>query len=129
EGAPGSGRAWTQLCASRFQAGGGAVPDNPRLDEAIETCSKGAAAAPSSLNSLTLLVVLKSLRGDATQQDWDRLQQRARTVTMVYDNARVFTILMFYVRKGVDLDEEELLETLSILAERGNLGPLNLAAI
>src|SRR3546814_11847725 len=36
---------------------------------------------------------------------------------------------MYYVRNGVDLDKAELLETLSILAERGNLGPFNLAAI
>lgn len=129
EAAPGSARAWTQLCASRFKAGGGAVPDNPLLDEAITTCSKGADAAPNSLNNLTLLVVLKTLRGDATSHDWDRLQQRARTVNMIFDNARVFTILMYYVRNGVDLDRGELLETLSILAERGNLGPFNLAAI
>src|SRR3546814_10493569 len=53
----------------------------------------------------------------------------ARTVNMVFDNGRVFTILMYYVRNGVDLDKAELLETLSILAERGNLGPFNLAAI
>src|SRR3546814_6477889 len=36
---------------------------------------------------------------------------------------------MYYVRNGVDLDKAELLETLSILAERGNLGPFNLAAL
>src|SRR3546814_8145660 len=47
----------------------------------------------------------------------------------LFDNGRVFTILMYYVRNGVDLDKAELLETLSILAERGNLGPFNLAAI
>src|SRR3546814_12529954 len=48
---------------------------------------------------------------------------------MVFDNGRVFTILMYYVRNGVDLDKAELLETLSILADRGNLGPFNLAAL
>src|SRR3546814_8866065 len=36
EGAPASGRAWTQLCASRFDAGGGAIPGNPLLDERSE---------------------------------------------------------------------------------------------
>src|SRR3546814_2960956 len=83
-------------------------PGNPLLDEAIATCSKGADAAPNSLNNLTLLVVLKTLRGDVGPQDWDRLQQRARTVNMVFDNGRVFTILMYYVRTGVDLDKAEL---------------------
>src|SRR3546814_12387627 len=84
----------------------------------MATGIKGAGAAPNSLNNLTLLVVLKTLRGDVGPQDWDRLQQRARTVNMVFDNGRVFTILMYYVRNGVDLDKAELLETLSILAEK-----------
>src|SRR3546814_8852633 len=78
---------------------------------------------------MRLGVVCKTPRGDWRPQDWDRLQQRARTVNMVFDNGRVFTILMYYVRNGVDLDKAELLEKLSILAERGNLGPFNLAAI
>lgn len=127
--APGSGRAWTQLCASRFSAGGGAIPDNARLDEAIETCSAGADAVPSSLNSLTLLVVLKSLRGDIEQRDWDRLQQRVGTAPMTRDNARIFMILTFHARKGVQMDKRELLETLSALAGRGALGPFNTASI
>lgn len=129
EGAPGSARAWTQLCASRVAEGGGAIPSNPRLEEAIEICRKGADAAPQSLNSLTLLVALKSLRGDASQQDWDRLQQRARTVVMTHDNARVFTILMFYEHEGANLKKDELMKTLSILGERANLGSFILAAM
>src|SRR3546814_8797257 len=83
----------TLLCASHFSAGGGAVPHNPRLDEAIESCQAGAASVPQSLNSLTLLIVLKSLRGDVTQQDWDHFQQRLETVPMTRDNARIYMIL------------------------------------
>src|SRR5690606_2284534 len=56
--APHSGRAWVELCAGYFKAGGGAVVSNSRLDAAIATCTRGADAAPQSLNSLTLLVVL-----------------------------------------------------------------------
>src|SRR5690606_7621578 len=62
QAAPHSGRAWVELCASHFRAGGGAVAGNPRLDAAIDACRKGADAAPQSLNSLTLLVVLETLR-------------------------------------------------------------------
>src|SRR5690606_20457625 len=86
--APNSGRAWTQLCASQFMEGGGSVPNNPRLNEAIETCTAGAAAAPHSLNSLTLLIILKSIRGDVAQFDWDRLRQRIETVPMTRDKDR-----------------------------------------
>lgn len=125
--APSSGRAWVELCASQFTAGGGAVASNPRLDEAIATCEKGAAAAPQSLNSLTLLVVLKTLRGDAKPKDWNYLQQRMRSVYMTDDNTRVFLILMSHARMGVNLDKQELMETLDILLERGNFGPVNRA--
>lgn len=129
EQAPRSARAWTQLCASYFSAGGGAVTNNSRLDKAIEVCRQGAASVPQSLNSQTLLIVLKSLRGDATQQDWNRLQQRIKTVPMTLDNARIFMILTYHARKGVRLDKQELVHTLGDLAQRGSLGPFNLAHI
>src|SRR5690606_22701818 len=50
-----------------------------------------------------------------------------KTVPMTLDNARIFMILTFHARKGVPLDREELLETLATLADRGKLGPFNLA--
>ncbi|TQM06781.1 hypothetical protein FB548_3155 [Pseudoxanthomonas sp. 3HH-4] len=128
EQASGSGRAWTQLCASYFNAGGGAVKGNPRLDQAIRTCSAGSAAAPDSLNSQTLLIVLKSLQGSITPQDWDSLQRRMETVPMTRDNARIFMILTFHARKGVQLDKQELIETFSGLLNRRALGAFNAAA-
>ena len=88
---------------------------------------RGARSAPQSLNSPTLLVVMKTLRGDAMQGDWDRLQKRMRTVYMTDDNTRVFLILVDHARMGVKLDKRELIETLDILLERGNFGPLNRA--
>ena len=127
QAAPASGRAWVQLCSSQFMAGGGAVAGNPRLDEAIDTCEQGARSAPQSLNSPTLLVVMKTLRGDAVQEDWNRLQKRMRTVYMTDDNTRVFLILVAHARMGVKLDKRELIETLDILLQRGNFGPLNRA--
>ncbi|MDH5833043.1 hypothetical protein [Luteimonas kalidii] len=125
--APASGRAWVELCASHFRAGGGATPANTRLDEAIDACTRGAEQAPGSLNSLTLLMVLKSLRGDARSDDWQRLQSRMRTVRMTHDNVRVFTILLAHWRLGVALDREPLIDTLDILLHRATFGPQNLA--
>lgn len=125
--APASGRAWVQLCASQFRAGGGATRDNTRLDEAITTCTRGGEEAPESLNSLTLLIVLKSLRGDLDTTDWDRLQARMRTVPMLHDNARVFSILVSHYRLGVEMDQDELLESLDILLQRASYGPQTLS--
>lgn len=127
--APGSGRAWTELCARHFTAGGGAIPHNSHLNVAIDTCRAGAAAVPQSLNSPTLLIVLKSLRGDVTTEDWNDLQRRLEIVPMTRDNARIFMILTFHARKGVKLDKHELLETFAGLARRGALGAFNTASI
>lgn len=125
-----SGRAWTQLCASYFTEGGGAVPDNPNLGRAIEVCNAGISAAPQSLNSNTLLVVLRTLRGDAdVVQDWHRLQQRIETAYMTLDNARIHLILTFHARKGVKLDRQELLKTFLALKQRGGLKPFDLTSI
>src|SRR5690606_22312500 len=121
--------AWTQLCASQFMEGGGSVPNNPRLNEAIETCTAGAAAAPHSLNSLTLLIILKSIRGDVAQFDWDRLRQRIETVPMTRDNARIYIMPIYHARNGVNLDKEALLHVLDALNRRSDLGPLNLSYI
>lgn len=129
ERAPGSGRAWLQLCSSYFNEGGGAVPDNPMLDLAIETCEKGTTSAPKSLNSHALLIVLKTLRGSITRQDWESLRQRIGSVPMTHDNARIFMILVFHARKGVPLDGDELVRTLSVLSETDALGAFNYAQV
>src|SRR5690606_28594519 len=62
--APRSDRAWFALCMYEFNAGGEAVATNTNLDKAIAACSDGAQEAPYALNSLTTLIVLKTMRGD-----------------------------------------------------------------
>ena len=125
----GSARAWVQWCASYFELGGGPLANNPHLDKAIGICRAGVAAVPQSLNALTLLIVLETLHGNPTQRDWDHLQQRLKIVPMTLDNARVYMILTFHARKGVNLDKRELIETLASLAQRGELRPFDLVAI
>src|SRR3546814_11015589 len=82
-----------RLCGSYFESGGGAVRDNPFLDEAIEACSNGATLAPYALNNPALLLVLKTIRGDITPQDWDGFQKRLETVQMSPDTRRATMIL------------------------------------
>lgn len=126
--APHSARAWILLCATHFRQGGGATPQNTGLDAAIEACSKGAELAPYSLNNVTLLVVLKTLRGDITPADWTLAQQRLRTVLMSWDNERAPMILTHHWAEGVKLDKAQLLDTLDILLQRGSLKASNIAA-
>jgi hypothetical protein len=127
--APNSARAWYLLCADYVESGGGAVRANPLLDQAIETCGTGATAAPYSLSNLAMLVVLKTVRGDVTPQDWDRLQQRMQTMRMTVDNRGAFLLLMTNARNGVKLDKHELLKALATEVQRGQLEPFNLASI
>lgn len=127
--APHSARAWIALCSSYFQEGGGAKKENPYLSQAIDACAQGANNAPYALNSTALLVVLKTLRGDVTQQDWDRFQQRLETVSMSFDNRRAPQILTHHALNGVELDKQGLLKALSTLVQRAPLNPAEVASI
>lgn len=127
--APGSARAWVELCDAYFKEGGGVRPGNPRLDEAIAACAAGTANAPGSLNSPALLLALKTLRGDVTRQDWDLFQQRLRLVHMSWDNIRAPQILIHYARQGVALDKAQVLDALATLNDRASMRPGTLAFI
>ena len=116
--APHSARAWVLLCASQFDAGGGLTKGNARLDEAIETCSKGTALAPYALNNPALLVVLKTVKGNVTPQDWELFQRRLETVVMTPENSNAPAILTSHLRKGVRLDHQQVLKALATLSHR-----------
>jgi hypothetical protein len=127
--APHSARAWFRLCMEYFEAGGGAIPGNPQLDKAIPACMQGAKNAPYALNSPATLLVLKTLRGDVTQQDWDLFQQRLNTVDMSWDNQRAPMILAYFARKGVALDKREMLEAFATVARRTTINAFNSASL
>lgn len=116
--APGSSRAWSLLCLSHIIAGGGAVPGNPHLDEAIAACGAGADSAPYGLGPFSRLVILKTVRGDVAAADWERLRERIRAVPMGQDNRLAVMMLAHNVRIGVALDARELVDTLAVLAQR-----------
>lgn len=127
--APHSARAWVFLCLDTFERGGGAKGNNTHLDQAAAACSKGAELAPSALNNPALLLVIKTLRGDVTQRDWTRFQQRQQTTPMTIDNRRAPFVLMDYARQGVALDKQGLLHALATLAKQGGLAPFDAAGI
>ncbi|HTH10026.1 MAG TPA: hypothetical protein VMA55_10700 [Acidovorax sp.] len=127
--APGSPRAWINLCDTYFTMGGGVTDRNPYLDRAIAACASGADADPNSLNNLALLVTLKSLRGDVTPQDWQRFRQRLDVVRMTGDNTRAPLILAHYASLGAPLDRPQMLAALATLDRRATLGPGTLTFI
>lgn len=129
EQAPNSARGWIQLCAGYYESGGGPNLGNTMLDEAINACSNGAALASYALNNPILLIVLKTLKGNATQRDWEHLQQLMETRFMSSDNCRAPLILTYNYRKGVKLDKEELPKVLAVQIRRCPLKPYEIASI
>ncbi len=127
--APHSARAWNSLCLTYYAMGGGKLTDNPRLDDAIDACGKGAEAAPYSLTSFTNLVVFKSARGDIGGQDWSNYLERLRSVSMGPENRQSLWIIVNNVRAGVRLDEDGLFEALNIFQKRLPLGSGELTAL
>src|SRR5690606_16016270 len=126
--APGSARAWVALCADLFRAGGGAVAENPLLDDAIAACEAGTVSAPYALNNFALLIALKSLRGDVTPQDWEKYRQQIEAVRMSWDNRRSIQILIYRSRNGISLDKAQMLKTLASVTQRASFEPYQLAA-
>ncbi len=130
EAAPSSPRAWIELCDALFIAGGGVnVRSNPNLDDAIDACAAGAESTPDTLNSLALLTVLKTIRGDVSPEDWERFQHRLQIARMSWDNARAPLILTHYASLGVALDKAQVLAALATLDTRFALGAGTLAYI
>lgn len=127
--APTSPRAWITLCDTLVEIGGGMTAGNPHLGDAIAACSSGADADASSLNNLALLMVLKSVSGKITPQDWQRFQQRLGSARMSWDNIRAPLILTHYAGLGVKLDKEQLLLALATLDRRAELRPSTLLLI
>ncbi|PNS09311.1 hypothetical protein [Solilutibacter silvestris] len=129
EFAPRSARAWNSLCLYFYQLGGGKAAGNPYLSKAIDICGKGAEAAPYSVTSLTNLIIFKSMRGNATQADWDILLNRLQWVNLGPENMRTASVLMNNVSQGVALNDDGVLGALDIISRRMPLGPNEMASI
>lgn len=116
EYAPGSARAWLLRCNTHFELSG-SKPDSPWLEQAIRTCEKGG-DIPYSAALLGNVVVFKAIQGTVTEDDWQRLLQRLRTVPMSAENKRLGWGMVNNVMKGIALDETHASEALEIIASR-----------
>jgi hypothetical protein len=127
--APHSARAWNSLCLGIYESGGGNLPGNPYLNNAIDTCRRGAAAAPYSVTSLTNMLVFKTMQRSVTQADWNRYLERLQHVAMGSENRQTLQILVNNVSHGVPLDEDGVLKAIDIVAQRGQLQSGEFASI
>ncbi|MFC3714912.1 hypothetical protein ACFONC_01915 [Luteimonas soli] len=127
--APRSARAWNSLAQMYLDRGGGHMPDNPYLGNAIDACEKGAVAAPYSISCLTNLLVYKTLQGSVDQNDWDRYLKRLQHVAMGPQNRQTMQTLINNVSHGVPLDEGGVLKAIEIVAQRGQLRSNEFAAV
>jgi len=127
--APHSARAWYALCMDYLEAGGEVVASNPNINKAIDACSKGTTAAPYAINNLAVLIVLKSLRGDVSAQDWNLFHQRLNTLSLSWDDQRAPTIFAYYAHHGIPLDKQEMLKAFAELSRRISITPYDSASL
>lgn len=120
--APGSTRAWQSLCRAHYDLSA-STPSNPNFDKAIHACEQGG-QLPGSATMLANVVILKSIRGDVAQADWDRLLQRLRQVTMNTENAGVADNLVDNTNRGIPLNIDGVAQAIAIVSQRAKPTPV-----
>ena len=119
--APQSERAWIDLCRIHFDLSAG-DPGNPHFEEALDACSKGSTMTYGASN-LASLTVMRSIKGIATPADWERLQERMRTVTMTASNAGVAWYLVRYSNGDNRIDPRNVIPIIDIVGRRAGFRP------
>ena len=127
--APHSARAWYELCMNYIESGGEINARNPNITKAIDACSKGTIAAPYALNNPAILIVLKTLHGNITPQDWNLFHERLNTVSMGWENQRAPAVFAYYTHQGIPLDKQEMLKAFTELSHRIDIPPYNSASL
>jgi len=112
---PHSERAWVVLNAIYADRSG--FKANPWLDRAIATCEQGAAVTGSAM-LLSNAVIYKTIRGDVSPADWERLLARLPQVTMNVQNKSIVMVMLSNARRGRALDEDGMLRMLDIFNSR-----------
>ena len=120
--APGSERAWLALGETYAGFSGGRA-SSPYLEKAIETCQEGARRFHSAM-LLSNIVNYKTIKGNVTPEDWERLQQSLRRVPMTLQNRSVIWTMISNAQRGIPMDERGVLESMRIVSSRTTFEPL-----
>ena len=124
--APGSERAWINLCQTHFELSGDR-PSDPHFAKALATCAKGATLRDGATN-LTNLVLLKTIDGSVQQSDWEQLFERMRRVTLTPSNVGVAWHLVRYSNGDKRIDPRNVVAIIDIIGKRSDFRPEEYAA-
>lgn len=125
--APDSVRSWTALCFHYDTLAAGSST-SPYLDKAIVACERGGKIQSSAL-PLAYLVLYKTRNGSVTQADWDAYLNRMRTVVMHIESRQTAWMLMSQALDGVQLDQENVIQAINIVTQRGGYTAIELITI
>lgn len=115
-----SPRAWLALCRAHYDLSK-SLPDNPHFPKAIAACMQGS-KLPGSAMSLANVVILKSIRGDITQSDWDALLDRMHHVVMNVENAGIPLNMISNANRGIPIDLNKIITLLDVAQSRHEYG-------
>lgn len=112
--APGSPRAWAGLGAVYFESSRG-DPQSPFFTRAIEINETGAlrTGSPSLYSNV---VIYKTLRGDVTRADWDRLLVSVHSQPTALQTRYMLHTMLDNVDHGVPLDEQGMVALIDAIA-------------
>ncbi len=125
--APSSSRAWNSLCLVYYNLSGEKA-GNAYFDKAIKACDQGGNVS-YAVSPLTNLVIFKTMRGDITQADWDRLHDRLQHVTMSAENSMGLWVMVNRARDKAPLSQDGVLKVIDIMSSRMPLKPVEDAAL
>lgn len=116
--APTSPRAWMALGASYFEKSGG-DPKSPFFAKAVEINEIGAGwtDAPAMFSNV---VIYKTLRGDVTRRDWDRLLASTRSQPVALQTQYMLHTMLDNVGRGLPLDEQGMVALIDSIARRSH---------
>lgn len=116
---PESTRAWTQLGGAHFD-NYKETGDSAHLQRAVDVNAEGlkhVKAPPLASN----LVIYKSLLGTISEEDWQVFWEVLREAPKSWQDKFVVWTMMSNVDKGFDIDSENVIASIKILAEKAHL--------
>lgn len=118
--APHSPRAWLMLAGAYIDLSHWKA-DSPYLTQAINTLEEGARHVDSP-TFLSNLVLYKTIQGNATGEDWQRLHAALQRAPKTVQARSIVPTLLNNLRLGIPLDQEGALGTFEIVRARQWLG-------
>jgi len=122
-----SARAWAMLCEGYHERSGGDTA-HPDFARAVDACEQGSQPA-HGITNLANTVVLKSELGTVTDEDWNRLLQRAPNVAMNPDNVGAVWYLVKHTHQDPRINERNTVHLVDAVAERASFDPMQLLSL